>query len=94
MHTAWSNVAVLRACKLLLVHNELTIRRLKWLQAIVHKPRNAGAMLATCFARANWDLRAPMASPWDLQLKDDQLMTAIWSKNQQKHDLFLFIFIK
>ena len=45
-HTCLSNAEVLKACKLLPVHLELALRRLKWAQALAEKPSGGGAMIA------------------------------------------------
>ena len=45
-HTHENNVWVLKQCRVLPVHLELQVRRLKWLASILRDPASAGSLLA------------------------------------------------
>ena len=70
VHESWTNGQVLKACRLLPVHLELRLRRLKWLQCMVKHPQDAGAMLAAWFMQLDWD-KDDKPNPWTLQLQAD-----------------------
>jgi len=68
-HNSSTNVEVLRKCKLLPVHLELCLRRLKWFQFTLKRPSSAGSMLAAWLKDLEWDDSGQ--NPWLYQLCDD-----------------------
>lgn len=62
-HTTMNNVAVLKWVKLLPVHLELVVRRMKWFQAIVRSPDSAGSMLAAWFGKLPCDKKHNQKDP-------------------------------
>jgi len=75
-HSQLSNVQVLRKVRLLPVHLELMVRRVKWLIAIVAKPGNAGAMIAAWLGELPNE-SANYVNPWKQQLQRDLEYCAI-----------------
>ena len=62
---------VLKRCRILPVHLELAVRRLRWVKCMVTKPSTVGALLLAWFAKYEFDNTTVQELPWNIQLVND-----------------------